>query len=356
MMEYNDDSLDFGNSLSIGSKYHYIVGELFGEETFVEGNVVFNDGVTAILKVTKRYGECWFQILHYDEVIRFIPAFYDAEADRHTEYLCIDVETEENPFFRDPDTDTIMTHHYDEEGNHTLIPADDSFHMERLKKLFIHDFKEWDEKEKAKEEAAKKKHEALIRIYLLGDAIDDMYSEYDKQKGNPPSDNSLHYGLNRSVKWLNNRNCAILTAWRGYYSKSENNHRNKELLNSLRNLGYGVIRVRGCYAEVGRSVEKENSFLVFDLEDAPDFKDRVYELSEHYEQDCFLYKPLDENVAYLIGTNDSFGKGKIEPAGVLRINSDKAKNFSEIASGRVSFEKDNHTEEEEQLDTDWENE
>lgn len=351
-MEYDDDSLEFGNSLSIGSKYHYIVGELFGEEMFVEGNVVFNDGVTAILKVTKRYGECWFQILHYDEVKRFIPAFYDVETERRSEYLCIDVETEENLFFRDPDTGTIMTHHYDEEGNYTLVPADDSFHMERLKKLFIHDFKEWEEKEKTKEEAAKKKHGFLIRVYILGDAIDDMYKDYDKQKGNQSSDNTLSYSLTRSVKWLNNRNCAILTAWRGYYSKKENNHRNKELQNSLRNLGYGVIRVRGCYAEIGRPIEKENSFLVFDLDDDPEFKDNIYEQSEHYEQDCFLYKPLDKEVAYLIGTNDDFGKGKIIPIGALRINSNNAENFSEIASGRVSFEKDNHTGEEEQLDTD----
>lgn len=340
MMEYDDNSLEFGNSLSLGNRYHYTVAYWESEELYVEGDIVFNDGVTAIIKVTNRYGECWFQILYYNEVKRFVPTFYDAEAERLTEYLCIDVETEENLFFRDPDTDTIMLQQYDEEGNHSLIPADATkFRMERIKKLFIHQFEEFEKNKKAKEEAAKKKYGSLIRVYILGNAIENMYSEYDKQKGNPSSDETLSYSLNRSLHWLNNRNCAILTAWRGNYSKKENNHRNKELQNSLRNLGYGVIRVKGCYAEVGRSVEKENSFLVFDLDDTPDFKDKIYEQSERYEQDCFLYKPLDKEVAYLIGTNDDFGKGEIIPIGALRINSDNADNYSEVASGRVSFEK-----------------
>lgn len=342
MTEYDDDSLEFDNSLSIGNKYHFTVGELCGEELYIEGDVVFNDGVTAILRVTFMYEECWFQTLYYHEVKLFIPTFYDAEAERLTEYLCIDVETEENLFFRDPDTGKIMLHQYDEENHHFLIPADASkFRMERIKKLFIYQFEEWEKDKKEKEDAAKKKYGCLIRVYVLGNAIENMYDEYDKHKGNPSSDETLSYSLNRSLHWLNNRNCAILTAWRGNYSKKENNHRNKELQNSLRNLGYGVIRVKGCYAEVGRAVEKENSFLVFDLDDTPDFKDKIYEQSERYEQDCFLYKPLDDEVAYLIGTNNDFGKGIIITAGAMRINNDDAENFSEIASGRVSFERNN---------------
>ena len=341
------------DDLSIGKKYHYVAGEMCGEELYVEGEVVFNDGVTAVIKVTDRYPECYFEILYYHEVKRFVPSFYDSEAERLTEYLCIDVETECNLFFRDPDTGDIMHHHFDEDGNHSLIPAEPfEFCANSFKKLFKQNLAKLEEEEKTKAEEAKKKYGTLIRVYILGNVIDDMYAEYDKQKGNPPSDDTLNYSLNRSLYWLNNRNCAILTAWRGSYSKAENNHRNQELQNSLRNLGYGVIRVKGCYAEVGRPVEKENSFLVFDLDDTSDFKDNIYEQSERYEQDCFLYKPLDEEVAYLIGTNDDFGKGKIIPAGALRINSNDAENFSEVASGRVSFEKDSPTVKEKQLDTD----
>ncbi len=339
--------------LSVGQKYMYYVTD----EITVSGTVVFNDGVTAIIKVTDRYFEAYFDILYYHEVKRYVPSFYDSEAERLTEYLCIDVETKDNPFFRDPDTGDIMHHHFDEEGKHSLIPAEPfEFRANRLKKLLKLKFAKMEEEEKTKAEETKKKYGTTIRVYILGNAIDDMYAEYDKQKGNPSSDNILNYGLNRSLYWLNNKNCAILTAWRGYYSRAENNHRNQELQNSLRNLGYGVIRVKGCYAEVGRPVEKENSFLVFDLDDTPDFKDKIYEQSERYEQDCFLYKPLNKEVAYLIGTNDDFGKGKIITAGALRINSSGAENFSEVASSRVSFEKETRTEKEKQLDTDWQNE
>lgn len=342
MMEYDDDSIELESSLSIGNRYHYTVAYWGSEELYIEGNVVFNDGVTAIIKVIDSYEECWCEVLYYNEVKQYIPSFFDPEAKRLTEYLCIDVEEQCNIFFRDPDTDKIMLHHYDEEGNHSLIPADATkFRMERIKKLFFHNLEEWQKNEKAKAEAAKKKYGSLIRVYVLENAIENMYDEYDKLKGNPSSDDTLSYSLNRSLYWLNNRNCAILTAWRGSYSKAENNHRNQELQNSLRNLGYGVIRVKGCYAEVGRPVEKENSFLVFDLDDTPDFKDKIYEQSERYEQDCFLYKALDEEVAYLIGTNDNFGKGKFITAGALRINSNDAENFSEVASGRVSFERNN---------------
>lgn len=343
MVEYEDNLTELKDNLSIGNKYHYTVGEMCGEELYVEGTVVFNDGVTAILKVTYRYGECWFEILYYNEVRRFIPLFLDTEAQRQTEYICLDVETECNLFYRDPDTGVIMLQHYDDEGNLSFIPADVyEFRMERIKKKLIYELTLREAQNKEKGEISKKQYGTLIIIDLQGLAIDKMYAEYDKQKGNPSSDDTLSYGLNRSLFWLNNRNCAILTAWRGSYTKAENNRRNQELQNSLRNLGYGVIRVKGCYAEVGRPVEKENSFLVFDLDDTPDFKDKIFEQSERYEQDCFLYKPLDEEVAYLIGTNDDFGKGKIITAGALRINSMDAENFSEIASGRVSFEKDSN--------------
>ena len=94
----------------------------------------------------------------------------------------------------------------------------------RLAYPFVYHFSYFVNEQKAKEEAAKKKYGALIRVYILGDAIDDMYKDYDKQKGNPSSDETLSYSLNRSLHWLNNRNCAILTAWRGNYSKKEINH------------------------------------------------------------------------------------------------------------------------------------
>ena len=85
--------------LSLGQEYRYYVDD----EVYVEGKVVSNDGVTAIIKVTDRYGEGFFQILYYKEVRQYFPAFRDDEAERLTEYLCLDIETECNLFFREPE-------------------------------------------------------------------------------------------------------------------------------------------------------------------------------------------------------------------------------------------------------------
>ena len=53
-----------------------------------------------------------------------------------------------------------------------------------------------------------------------------------------------------------------------------------------------------------------------------------------------MYKKKDEENAYLIGTNDAFGKGRKELAGKMKINSNTAKNYSVISHTRISFEKD----------------
>ena len=319
--------------LSLGQEYRYYVDD----EVYVEGKVVSNDGVTAIIKVTDRYGEGFFQILYYKEVRQYFPAFRDDEAERLTEYLCLDIETECNLFFRDPESDAIMLQYFDENDKFSPIPADVfKFRMERIKKKLIFELKKMEDAEKEK---AANLTAPLVNVDVSSSALDDMYNDFDKERGN--EDEKFEYSLNRSVHWLNNRNCAILTAWRGNYNRSENNKRNQELQQALREFGFGVIRVKGCYPEIGKEVDKENSFLVIDLEDTPDFREIIYEHSERYEQDNFLYKPVDEEKAYLIGTNDNYGKDKVEYIGVLHINKFDAEQYSEIGSGRISFEKDN---------------
>ena len=316
--------------LSFGQFYRYELND----EIYIEGQVVSNDGVTAIIKVTFRYMECYFDILHYYEVRQFFPSFFDDEAQRLTEYLCIDIETECNLFSRDPDNNALMLQQYDENGNLSSTPADIfTVRAERLKKKLSHELKKIEDEEKRKRDS---QTGPIVNIDLLDAAVHEMYVEHDHEIG--IEDNNLDYSFNRSLHWLRHRNCAILTAWRGKYSRKENDERNQELQQSLRSFGYGVIRVRGCYAEMGRSAEKENSFLVFDLEDTPDFCDRIYEQSVRYEQDCFLYKPVEEEMAFLIGTNEAFGIDRIESAGVMRINSSESDNYSEIGTGRVSFE------------------
>lgn len=316
--------------LSVGQRYVYHIDY----EITISGTVVFNDGVTAIIKVSDRYSEGYFEIIYYKEIKQIFPFFYDADAQQLTEYLCLNVETESNLFYRDPDNDTLMKQCYDEDGNYNPIPLDHfRFRKERLKKKLIYELgKIADEEEKNFESTTG----PVVNVELPQSAIDDALQDFGID---PDGDSSvLRYSLNRTVYWLRNRNCAILSAWRGEFNRTENDRRNRELQLSLRELGYGVIRMKGCYAEVGKSIEKENSYLVFDPEDSQDFRNRIYEHSEQYGQDCFLYKPVKEDNAYLIGTNDDFGKDRIEPIGVLHINSVTAENYSEVGSGRISFE------------------
>ena len=108
----------------------------------------------------------------------------------------------------------------------------------------------------------------------------------------------------------------------------------------LATMGYGVIKLQGFYAETGHDVSRENSFLVFDKNDDSNFYANLRTLSEKYDQDCFLFKAVDEDVAYLIGTNEDFIKTKGEriEAGRLRIGNLSAETFSKIGSGIISFE------------------
>jgi hypothetical protein len=151
------------------------------------------------------------------------------------------------------------------------------------------------------------------------------------------SDNA---SLNRAVYWITTTDCANITAWRSGNKRAINDANNRELQETLRAMGYGVIKLQGFYAEVGQDVSKENSFLVFDLNDDPNFYENLYKLSEKFDQDCFLYKAAEEDVAYLIGTNEDFirDNGERVEAGRLRIGNLSAKTYSEIGSGRISFE------------------
>ena len=151
---------------------------------------------------------------------------------------------------------------------------------------------------------------------------------------------AINASLNRVVYWITTTDCANITAWRSGNKRAINDANNKELQETLRAMGYGVIKLQGFYAEVGQDVSKENSFLVFDQNDDPNFYENLYKLSEKFDQDCFLYKAAEEDVAYLIGTNEAFirDNGERVEAGRLRIGNLSAKAYSEIGSGRISFE------------------
>ena len=185
--------------------------------------------------------------------------------------------------------------------------------------------------------------EKLIDIQIPESEIEELLNEKVITKedvGEETGRSASNASLNRAVYWITTTDCANITAWRSGNKRAINDANNRILQKTLRAMGYGVIKLQGFYAEVGQDVSKENSFLVFDQNDDPKFYENLYKLSEKFEQDCFLFKAVDEEVAYLIGTNDDFirDNGERKEAGRLRIGNLDAKTYSKIGSGRISFE------------------
>lgn len=146
--------------------------------------------------------------------------------------------------------------------------------------------------------------------------------------------------LNRARHWLTTVNCATLSAWRKGHSRETNDSLNRELQKQLRDFEYGVIKLKGFYQEVGKEADFENSYLTFDLHTDPDFYNNIRYLSESFNQDSFLYKAANDELAYIIGTNEAYIKkyGERSEAGRLRFGNMDAKMYSQIGSGRFSFE------------------
>lgn len=134
--------------------------------------------------------------------------------------------------------------------------------------------------------------------------------------------------LNRIEKWMNEKEIAGISAFRqklenvtprtymdfekGHiYTKKQNIKRNMLLKSALLKLGYGATLVPGLYVEKGGKV-KEQSFIVVNLENDPNFKENLLALGEAFNQDTVLFKDKDSDDAYLIGTNSVEHGVKIE--------------------------------------------
>ena len=164
--------------------------------------------------------------------------------------------------------------------------------------------------------------------------------------------------ISRIKHWINSKDIAGITAFREkltnttkntlldkkegeLYSTKENRDRNHKLKASLIKLGYGVTKVAGSYVEGGNEVQEE-SFIVVNLNDDPKFKEKIFKLSEYFNQDSFLYKEKGDNIAYLVGTNiNGFPKyGDEHPVGEFydKVN---ATYMSRVGSQGFAFSFDN---------------
>lgn len=344
--------------IALGSKYSITIGSTsenkieqrtpFEEEVFyfvddknteqkLSGTVVFSTPDLLVVSVDKvSYALIPFT-LFFHEVLNRIPEFEDEGHDVFQRYYCVDRKTNTSLYCLDVNMMKIVDAIYDENGD-----------------FDCYDFEEDNPDEGYKTEIGcymPNKHIETIDIQLPAEELE-LYDQQEvlanpdevinlDENGNILSLNA-HCNWQRSYHWINNCDCGIITAWRSTKVRKENDANNKKLQRTLRKLGYGVSKVRGFYKEIGQEPNTENSFLVFDLKNnSKEFRDNLYHLSEKYEQDSFLYNQVGYNMpAIEIGTNDNFGKGKIKIAGRLRFGNMSAEAYSEIGSGRISFEKD----------------
>lgn len=145
--------------------------------------------------------------------------------------------------------------------------------------------------------------------------------------------------MSRIEAYVNNYECAIITAWRDkltdetpntkkfrhysyadgkrskmisgdvmqhddLFTDEEKKYHNRVLKAFLLRMGYGVTNVCGSYRESGKPESQEESFFVVNLNDDPKFYDVLFKLSERYNQDSFIYSPKGSTEGHLIGTNN----------------------------------------------------
>lgn len=162
---------------------------------------------------------------------------------------------------------------------------------------------------------------------------------------NPKNGGTFKYlfesNINRISMWIQEKEIAGITGWRtkienvvpnaGNQQDIENNGkflatqekkaRNRQLKASLLGLKYGVTAIKGKFWEnygTNNEIEvNEDSFLVVNLNDDPNFYHNIFRLGTYYNQDSILYKEKNTLDAYLVGTNNSEwpGYGNKEKAG-----------------------------------------
>ncbi len=100
---------------------------------------------------------------------------------------------------------------------------------------------------------------------------------------------------------------AIISAFRSAYSRAENRERNRNLKAILLEQGYGVTRIFGSYIENFQTPQalevQEESFVVHNRHQDPEFIANVAALGEDFNQDSVLIVPIGAEGAYLLGTN-----------------------------------------------------
>lgn len=149
-------------------------------------------------------------------------------------------------------------------------------------------------------------------------------------------------------------NCGVITAFRYFLNKSENRSRNLKLRKELdfyKKQGLLDYRlVDGYYKGVTQAIpDQEECYLIFDADPSRfnlggdrqmEFFTILYQLSEKYDQECFLYKCAGlSRQAFLISTNRDKREvdGILSEAGFLFLDPPKAEAWTVLDRGSFTF-------------------
>ena len=300
------------------------------DNAFIKGDVIYNDGESLIIEIKEMTNSLFPFTLFYNEVKNRFSCLESKNDDPYQKYLCLDIASMTSLFFYDEECGYLADAVYDAEGifDYYDLPDPEAWYddIEKPVPMFP-------------EQILIELDESTINEYEEINALVQT-DEQEKSSGDDevPLNINEKCSWHRAVSWFNTRDCAVLTAWRNGKGRKVNDDNNRELQQQLRDLGYGVTKLTGWYAEEGKDYERENSYLAVNLNDEEDFRENIFKLSEHYEQESFLYKKAgNDKPALYIYTNDD--KGKVKLLGRLRIGNMDAKAYSLIKAGRITFDK-----------------
>lgn len=165
-----------------------------------------------------------------------------------------------------------------------------------------------------------------------------LYVEYIAETEGCSLEEAARRSLSRIFRLFTeeDRNAAIITAFRGEYSLAENRVRNRKLMSDLRTLGYGFTPVIGGWIEHAaggddRKVEEESLVVSAPLTervavkvadpvkaaDAEEFQSHMLAMVRKYDQDGVLLKLVGDDTAHILnkdGSSFSLGPWRLNNA------------------------------------------
>ena len=115
-------------------------------------------------------------------------------------------------------------------------------------------------------------------------------------------------------RWIKSHEIACISAYRGVLMHTTPHTMGATQQPRLLTLAENATRQHGLYATLlylGYGILSENfeegvnSTIVLNLQNDSRFYDNLFMLSEYYNQDGFIHKAADEEMAFLVGTNNS---------------------------------------------------